>query len=123
MSENRKRKGEDQAILALASGAHVRTAADSAGISEGTLHRWLKDDTEFRSRVESARDEFYRASFAKLVAVGEKAVSKLASLLDASSEQVQLGAARAILEHMAKGRENVELAERIRQLEQASQAN
>ncbi|WP_146402666.1 hypothetical protein [Pseudobythopirellula maris] len=117
MANKSKRKGEDSAVLALAGGADVRHAAATAGIGERTLHRWLKTDPAFRQRVDEARDELFRSTFGALVASGAKAVEKLTKLLNAESEQVQLGAARAILEHMSKGREQVELTERVAELE------
>ena len=55
---------------------------------------------------------------ARIGAASTMAADTLRKLLDARSETVRLGAARAILEFGAKLREQEDLAERVRALEE-----
>ncbi len=108
--------GGDAFALAVASGISLREAARSAGISESTAYRRLKDPA-FRRRVSEIRTSFLNEAVGRLCEAANEAVSTLRALLTARSEGVRLSAARAILELGAKLREQTELEERITALE------
>ena len=111
------RKNADAALIAaLAGGATVRDAAATAKVGEMTVYRRLKDQ-DFRARVDEARAEMLTGAMARLSAATTGAVTTLASLLEAESESVRLGAARSILDTALKWREQSELAERIARVE------
>jgi len=104
-------------IAALAGGSTVEDAASAAGVGVATVYRRLKEP-EFRARVDGARSEMIGRAVARLADASTAAVDRLTKLLTAESESVQLGAARNILELGAKLREHVDLAERVRALEE-----
>jgi transposase len=108
--------GEDAFIIAYASGTSLREAARTAGISESTAYRRLKDPA-FRRRISEIRTSFLNQAVGLLCEDATKAVSTLKELLSARSESVRLSAARAILELGPKLREQTELEERITALE------
>lgn len=114
----RKRKNEDAVILHLASGCSNNQAAHLAQVSDRTVRKWLAEDPEFRQRVEAQRHTLFQNVFARLVDVGDRAVRTLEKLLDAESEQAQLGAARAILQGMYHARTADELGNRLRDVEE-----
>ena len=116
MSEIGRRKGDSGLIAALACGATVRDAAQSAGVSERTAHRRLEDPA-FARRVTDARSEMLSRAVGTLARTSTAAATALALLLRAESETVRLGAARSILELAAKFHETEQLEHRIAQLE------
>jgi hypothetical protein len=123
MSGNVIKKGRPAAVLALAAGESVASAARKAGVTERTVHRWLEADP-FRREVAQARaDMFGRAlgSLAEGAASGALMLRQLC--LKAKSESVKLGAARALLELGPRMRDSVEMEERVRALEERLEAD
>lgn len=108
--------GDDGFALAIASGTSIKEAARSAGISESTAYRRLKDPA-FRRRVSEIRTSYLNEAVGRLSEAANEAVSTLKALLTARSEPVRLSAARAILELGPKLREQAELEERVTALE------
>ena len=117
MARNVSKKRRDQLVIALAHGDSVRDAAKKAGVAARTAYRAL-EDTEFRSRVQEARKVMFEQALGAVASAGVSAAQKLNALLNANSENVQLGAARSVLEMGIKLRENTEMAERMTALEQ-----
>ena len=114
----RGRKNADvELVAALASGSTVRDAAKSAGVAERTAYRRL-ENADFRSRVQEARKVMFEQTLNKIASAGAAAAQQLVALLNANSENVQLGAARSVLELGSRLRENIELEERLSALEQ-----
>ena len=97
MSGNVRRKGDDALLVALASGATIKQAANTAGVAEKTAHRRLADPA-FRARLTALRTELLDAAAGRLAAAGTGAVDALQALLTAESEAVRLGAARSLLD-------------------------
>jgi hypothetical protein len=113
---HRGRRNADEALaLALASGQTLRAAA-AAGVAERTAtRRWA--DPAFRRRVSELRGELVAQALGGVADGMADAAATLRALLGADSENVRLGAARALLELGVKLRENVELQERLQALE------
>ena len=76
----------------------IGAAAEKAGIGERTLQRWLAEDDAFQKFYAAARQATYQAGIARVMSITGKAVDKLEALLEAESENVQLGAARTVAE-------------------------
>jgi hypothetical protein len=111
------RKNADEALaLALATGQTLRAGAEAAGVAERTAaRRWA--DPAFRRRVAELRGDLVGLALGKLADGMGDAAAKLRGLLDAESESVRLGAARALLELGVKLRQSVELEQRLQALE------
>lgn len=115
--KSRRRLVDEGALLALACGATVESAARQAGLSSATIHRRLRDP-KFRARLQTLRDEMVQRTAGMLTAAASEAVKTLLSLQAASTPAtIRLGAARAILEIGIKIREVAELTERVAALE------
>jgi hypothetical protein len=116
---HRGRQNADEALaVALAAGQSLRLAAQAAGVGERTAtRRWA--DPGFRRRVNELRSELVQQSLGRLADGMVAAADKLRELLDAKSESVRLGAARALLEVGVRLRESVEFEERLTALELA----
>jgi hypothetical protein len=119
MKRNEGRRGADEALLlALACGATKENAAHKAGVSERTVYRRLKDP-EFRQRLQTLRTDMVQRAANVLTASAMEAVKTLLSLQEGTvSNSVRLGAARTILEQMARLRELADVEERLSALEQ-----
>ncbi len=117
MAASGRKNGDCELITALASGTPVKEAAQTAGVGERTVYRRLKD-ADFRSRVQEARKAMFEQALGAVASAGVSAAQKLNALLNANSENVQLGAARSVLELGSRLRENIELEERLSALEQ-----
>lgn len=111
-----RRKGDTELVIALAAGETVRDAAKAAGISERTAFRRIQEQG-FQQEVANTRTLMVSRAVGMLADAATNAVSTLRFLLGAESENVQLGAARAILEAGPRLREAEELAQRIAALE------
>lgn len=99
----------------------MRDAASRAGISETTAYRRLRDP-DFKRQVAESRAEMLERAAGALAMITTRAVLTLAKLLDAESEQVRLGAARATLETSLKFRDALDLERRITELEERADA-
>jgi hypothetical protein len=108
----------EAAALALAAGATHAAAARKAGCGERTIRTWQAERPEFARRVAQLRSEMSGRACGRLAAGMAAGADTLRALLKARSEQVRLGAARALLELGVKVRESVELEARIRALEE-----
>lgn len=92
---------EDLAVLALASGKSQAEAARESGLSVRTISRRLQTD-DFCERIEETKAQLLTVVVDDLKRAGVHAVAKLRNLLDSDSDQVALGAARAILENLCR---------------------
>ena len=112
------RKSADFALIAsLAAGKTVDEAARDAHVSPTTVFRRLQDAT-FKAQVSQVRGEMLARAVGTLADASTAAAEALCALAQgAISENVRLGAARAVLELGARLREQAELEERIATLE------
>jgi hypothetical protein len=111
------RKRDLALLVALARGETVRDAAREAKLGERTAWRRMSDP-EFRRRLSQIRADVMDRATGRLADAASDAARTLRALLDAESETVRLGAARAILELGTKLRETGELEERLLALEE-----
>ena len=107
---------QDAAIGALLSQPTISAAAESVGIGEATLRRWLKEPG-FLTAYRAARLDTLEHCIALLQKAGIDAVEALQQSLPANSEGVRLRAACAILDYSMKGTELLDLEARIAVLE------
>src|SRR5262249_27382605 len=113
-----RKKGDAALVAALAAGLSVAKAAEKAEVSPRTARRRLKDEA-FKARVERVRARILDRVVARLTALGVTAVRTLQDLMRAGvGENVRLGAARATLEHMFRGFDEVGLLKQIGELRQ-----
>lgn len=108
--------GRTALVIALASGEPWSTAARLGGVSESTLARRMRQP-DFRAEVSTARAVLVESALGRLAAAACRAVDALDASLDAEHPAVRVSAARAILENLARLRADVEIEQRVTELE------
>src|SRR5262245_31805137 len=116
MARNGRKKGAVELVAALASGLTVRAACKRAHVSVRTAFRRMAEP-DFRREVVEARAGMFDRALGRMSSAAVQAASTLRKLLDARADTTKLAAARALLEHGAKLREQVDLERRISDLE------
>ena len=106
-------------VVALASGATVKEAAQQAGVSERTAWRRLAD-AGFKRCVVEAKAELVTRAVAKLSDGATKAVDTLLAVMDGEDPRARIAAARAVLEYALPARADLLAeAEALRPTEQS----
>src|SRR6516225_4610096 len=102
----RGRRNVDQILLmALACGATVEVAAQTARISPATVYR-RKQDPKFCEQLQQISAEMVQRIAGMLTGAGSEAVRTLLSLMkETAPAAVRLGAARAVLDGVVRFRE------------------
>jgi DNA-binding MurR/RpiR family transcriptional regulator len=114
-------RNKEKAIAALLVQPSIEGAAKSAGISEATLLRWLKDEA-FKTSYRDARREVVSQAVTQLQSACGKAVKTLCDIAEDKDAPAssRVSAARAILDTSIKAVELEDLAQRIEALEAAA---
>ena len=112
-----------RALDALLGGATTAKAAEKAGCSERTLHRWKTEPT-FRQALQDAQDAALDETTGALVAASRASVLLLHSVVVNQSAQMshRLRAAGTLLDATLRWHELRNLAQRIAALEGAIHA-
>jgi len=110
------RPDDEGLLLALARGLSVRDAAATAGCSESTAWRRLRDQ-QFVRRLNQTRSELWSAALSGLSQAATEAVKTLVELLNSEDEGTRLKAAAKILEAGSRLRQDVEIDARLTALE------
>ena len=110
---------QHQAIMALIVRPSIPSAATSAGVGVRTLYRWL-DEPAFRLALNTALDKSIDAAARGMVALTEKAIKIVETVLDDTElhPATRLRAADLVLSNMLKLAELRTLAQRVSALEE-----
>jgi hypothetical protein len=114
----RGRHGADlHFIRAMAQGKSVKAAAAEAGLSERTAFRRL-EDPEINHQIDEKRARLNEVVVDRLLTGADSACQKMNELMGARSENVQLSAARAIVDRMIRVKDRHDLEVRLREMQQ-----
>lgn len=108
--------GQKRAIAELLTSGNVSKAADVAGVSRYTLHRWMKQPA-FRDALRQAEQDALDALQRRLVTLGEGAADALQDGLGAHDLRIRLRAADTILERLLALRTMIDFDARLTALE------
>jgi len=109
--------------MALACGATIEVAAQTARISPATIYR-RKQDPEFCKQLQQTSSELVQRMTGILTGAGTEAVRTLLSLMkETAPAAVRLGAARAVLDGIVKFREFADFEQRLAALEEQAALN
>jgi hypothetical protein len=118
MAGNGTRRLDAVLIAQLAGGATHEHAAAAAGCSKTTVARRLRDP-RFRAAIDASREQLFEAAFGRIVSAAQAASGTLIALLAREAPYAtRLGAARTILEASVKFREEHDVEERLKALEE-----
>src|SRR5688572_492483 len=101
-SERNLTPKQELAIIALLNETTIKAAAESVGISEVTLHRWLKLPA-FLEAFRTARRATVEKATALIQNSAWAAAATLVRLPGSSSDSVKLRASQALLDQANKG--------------------
>lgn len=106
----------EQAVVALLREPTIALAATSVGISEATLHRWLKMAV-FQNAYRAARRNILEAAVAKLQQASTSAAEALERQLKCDKPEVVVRAATVILDQATRGSGLLDIEGRLQALE------
>lgn len=88
-----------QVAAALATGATITSAAESAGLHRSTVHNWLHDSPTFAAAVETAREDFAASIRDRLRDLSALAIQTLEDVMrnPEASASARIKAALAVL--------------------------
>jgi len=109
---------KDRAVIAVLSAPTIKEAAQTLGVSESTMYRWLERD-DFLEAMREARQQATKQAFAKL----QKGTSRMVDVLFTIAEDkmappsARVSAAKSVLETVIKVTEDEEIIIRLKRLE------
>jgi hypothetical protein len=108
-----------QAVAALLSSKDIKTAAAKSGCGETTLHRWLREDADFKAALQAAEAELIDQAVRMLAGGAGDAIGVLVAIMNNKkvNHGVRVRAAKVVIDQLVKLREYSELEERIAALE------
>lgn len=110
--------GQKRAIAELLKSGNVSRAAEVAGVSRYTVHRWLKHPA-FRDALRQSEQEALDALQRRLVSLADGAADALQAGLDSSDLRLRLRAADTILDRLLALRSLIDFDARLTALEAA----
>ena len=87
---------QDHALAGLLSGLSVTDAAKVAGVSRGTVHRWLKEDFAFQAALNQGQHELRNALQTRLSNLAEKAVSCVEKAIEEGDSKTAMALLRGL---------------------------
>lgn len=110
---------QDVAILALLSEPSIAAAAEKAGVSERTLHRWLKEEPRFAAEYRRARREAFTQAIGLTQRSATAAVGTLLRVMHDTKAtwSSRVAAATQVLKFAREAIELDDLSARIESLE------
>jgi len=106
-----------KAIPIILKADSMESAAKEASIERGTIYRWLKD-SDFKQRLEEARNEVFEDGLNRLKTATDTAAKKMIELLDHKDPTTRRLAAKDILTFAFRSFETRELEARIERIEE-----
>jgi hypothetical protein len=116
------RHKEEALIAALLTEPNCVEAAVKAGVSETTMHRWMRRPA-FQAKYRAARRAVVEAAIGKLQAACGKAVDALVRALACGKTANEIRAALGILTHSIRAVELLDVIERVEELERVLGTN
>ena len=112
---------QGQVIYALLTSDSIREASAKVGVSEVTLHRWLKDES-FQSEYKAIKKQIVDQAVSSLTSISSLAVTQIHDLLlNSKSDHVKLQACKLILDYSLQKVELEDLLTKITDIERRSE--
>ncbi len=115
-----KENNKEKALTALLAHSTIVEAAQTSGLSEKTLRRYL-EDAEFQKEFRAARRVVFEQNIVRLNALHAGAVDTLERNLNCENPSVEVRAAQIIIEGNRKDFETLDILERLEKIENEHQ--
>ena len=109
---------QQQALVMIITGRSVADAAQAANVRRQTVYAWLNQPT-FRQELERAKVDFMERISLSLTNLGDKAIQALDQALEDPNISVRLRAADIYFSQSRAYKDQVELTQRVNELEKA----
>ena len=113
-----KDTNKQKALTALLNSPTITDAAKTCGLSEATIYRYLSED-DFKKEYRKAQRQVIENSITQIQRITFKAVETLEKNLTCGNPQVEVSAARIVLDNSLKAVETMDILERLEELENA----
>ncbi len=111
-----KENNKEKALTALLAHSTIVEAAQTSGLSEKTLRRYL-EDAEFQKEFRAARRVVFEQNIVRLQSLHAGAVDTLERNLNCENPSVEVRAAQIIIEGNRKDFETLDILERLEKIE------
>jgi len=115
-----KQQNREIALNALLNSTSITDAAQSCGLSEKTLRRYL-EDAEFQKEYRMARRVIFEQNIVRLQSLHAGAVNTRERNLTCENPSVEVRAAQIIIEGNRKDFETLDILERLEKIEDEHQ--
>jgi hypothetical protein len=105
--EEKLKPEQVQALAALLTEKDVKAAAAKAGCSENTLHRWMKEDADFKAALHAAEAQLIDQAVRRLAGAASDAIGVLVTIMNnkRAAASVRVRAATVVIEQLVKLRD------------------
>jgi len=116
---------QEAALAAIAAGKSAAAAAIDAGVHQGTLYRWLKEDPSFSAAYHTWQNECRESARGRLMALTDNAVSAVSNAIDKQDIRTALTILKGlgVLTPVTPGSTDAQEHKRERELAQRNKEN
>jgi transposase-like protein len=109
---------QSQAIEALLTSDSIREASSKVGVSETSLHKWLKNE-QFQAEYKATKKAIVEQAVSSLTSISSLAVNQVHDLLlNSRSDHVRLSACKLVLDFCLQKVELEELTTKLEAIEE-----
>ena len=114
---------QERVLAALIETANITMACKAAGVSRKTFYNWQDVDAAFRLRLQTIRERMIEEALDGLAMRTRAALEAMDAALGDKNSGTRLRAAQAVLDHLLKLKDVVDLEARLKRLEDLAAEN
>ena len=114
---------QERVLAALVETANISAACKAAGVSRKTFYNWQDGDAGFRLRLQTVRERMIAEALDGLALRTREALEAIDAALKDENAATRLRAAQAVLDHLLKLKDVVDLEARLKRLEELAERN
>ena len=109
---------QERVLAALIETANITKACKAAGVTRKTFYNWQDADPAFRLRLQSIRERMITEALDGLAMRTRAALEAIDAALEDENAGTRLRAAQAVLDHLMKLKDMVDVEARLKRLEE-----
>lgn len=114
---------QGRVLAALIETANITAACKAAGVSRKTFYNWQDADPAFRLRLQTIREQMIAEALDGLAMQTRAALEAIDAALADENTGIRLRAAQAVLDHLLKLKDMIDLEARLKRLEDLAAGN